>query len=144
VTRQQLQAWVLRLVGLTEILAFGAVVMPRAWMGDRYSRLGLGELPDSPLVNSLIRQVSLTYGLHGIALWLIAWDVMRYRPLVIFSGVGYLLAGPVLIMIDFTSGMPWWWVIGDGGGCLLIGVLILCLEFGWRKSNGLLAKGGNP
>jgi hypothetical protein len=124
---------VLRLVGLTEMLAFGAVIMPRASMQDMYYRFGFGELPDVPLVNSLLRQVSFTYGLHGIALWIIAWDVVRYRPLVIFTGIGYLLAGPVLIAIDYTSGMPWWWVIGDGGTCLLIGVLILCLEYAWKK-----------
>jgi hypothetical protein len=75
-------------------------------------------------------------------LWVIAWDVVRYRPLVIFTGIGYLLAGPVLIAIDFTSGMPWWWIIGDGGTCLLIGLLILWLEYGGRSVHSL-AKGEN-
>ena len=62
-----------------------------------------------------------------------------------FLVVGYLLAGPVLIIIDFTSGMPWWWIIGDGGGCLLIGVVILWLEYGPSKTQepSALAKGGN-
>ena len=126
------------------MLAFSAVIMPRASMEDMYYRLGFGELPDVPLVNSLLRQVSFTYGLHGIALWVIAWDVVRYRPLVIFTGIGYLLAGPVLIAIDYTSGMPWWWIIFDGGTCLFIGILILCLEFGWRKSSSLSIKGETP
>jgi hypothetical protein len=134
VSRQQLQAWVLRLVGLTEMFAFGAAVMPRVWMEDAHRSLGLGELPDSPVVNFIIRQTSFTYGLHGLALWLIAWDVVRYRPLVILTGIGYLLAGPAFFVIDYTSGMPWWWVVGDGGACLLIGALILWLEFGRARS----------
>lgn len=125
------------------MLAFGAVIMPRARMEDMYLRLGFGELPDKPLVNSLLRQVSFTYGLHGLALWVIAWDVVRYRPLVIFTGIGYLLTGPVLIAIDLTSGMPWWWIIGDGGTCLLIGVVILWLEYGGRRSVQSFAKGDN-
>jgi hypothetical protein len=125
------------------MLAFAAVVMPRAWMADMHLRLGLGELPDTPLVNSILRQVSFTYGLHGLALWIIAWDVVRFRPLVIFTGIGYLLAGPVLIAIDFTAGMPLWWVFGDGGGCLLIGLIVLWLEYRGSKLNGSNTKGGN-
>ena len=132
-SRQQLQAWVLRLVGLTEIFAFGAAVMPRTWMEDAHRSLGLGELPDSPVVNFIIRQTSFTYGLHGLALWLISWDVVRYRPLVILTGFGYLLAGPAFFAIDYTSGMPWWWIVGDGGACLLIGAVILWLEFGGAR-----------
>jgi hypothetical protein len=143
VNRHQIQAWVLRLVGLTEMLAFGAVVMPRTWMVETNGRLGLAELPDTPLVNSILRQVSFTYRLHGLALWVIAWDVVRYRPLVIFTGIGYLLAGPTLIAIDFIWGMPMWWVIGDGGGCLLIGVMILWLEYGGSTSKRFINKGGN-
>ena len=39
------QAVVLRQVGLTEVLAFGAVAMPRAWMEAGHAWLGIGEMP---------------------------------------------------------------------------------------------------
>jgi hypothetical protein len=128
--RQRLQAWILRYVGTVEALAFGAVVMPRRWMEVTHEWLGLGTLPDAPVVNFILRQASFSYGLHGVALWFIAADVVRYRPLVLLTGWGYLVAGPVFMLIDWTSGMPWWWIVGDGGGCLVIGLLVLWLDPG--------------
>jgi hypothetical protein len=133
--RRRLLAWVLRLVGSVEALAFGAVVMPRAWMEAFHARLGLSDMPTGPVFDSVMRQVSFTYGLHGVALWIIASDVMRYRPLVTFTGIGYLLAGPVFLLIDSTAGMPWFWVAGDGGSCLLVGALVLGLLRGERNDS---------
>jgi hypothetical protein len=125
------QAIVLRLVGAVEVLAFGAVVMPRAWMDALHAALGLGTLPVSPVVDSVLRQVSFSYGLHGIALFVIAHDVVRFRPLVILSAIGYFLAAPTFFIIDFILGMPWTWIAGNAGSCLLIGLIlgtILLLE----------------
>lgn len=125
-----LQAWVLRLVGAAEMLAFGAVFLPRAWMEAIHNGMGLMEMPKSPVFDSVMRQVSFTYGVHGVALWLIAADVRRYRPLVILTVIGYLLACPVFFAIDVSNGMPWVWIAGNGGSCLLIGVLLLVLLWG--------------
>ena len=105
-------------------LAFGAVVMPRAWMESGHALLGFPETPKGPVFDAVMRQVSFTYGLHGIGMWFIAADVVRYRPLVVLTALGYLLAGPVFILIDWTAGMPWFWMVGNGGSCLLIGVLL--------------------
>jgi hypothetical protein len=127
VDNRRLQAWVLRLVGTVEMLAFGAVVLPRTWMEAGRGWLGLPELPPGAVFDSVMRQVSFTYGLHGVGMWLIASDVSRYRPLVILTAIGYLLAGPVFLLIDLTAGMPWFWMVGNGGSCLLIGVLLLGL-----------------
>jgi hypothetical protein len=127
---RRLQAWVLRLVGAVEVLAFGAVVMPRAWMEAGYTWLGVGEMPPGPVFESVMRQVSFTYGMHGVALWLIASDVVRYRPLVVLTALGYLLAGPVFLLTDVALGMPRSWAAGNGGSCLLIGVLLLGLLWG--------------
>ena len=40
--RKRLLIWLLRLAGTIEILAFVAVVMPRAWMEGAHAWLGLG------------------------------------------------------------------------------------------------------
>ena len=127
-----LQAWVLRLVGSVEMLAFGAVIMPRSWMAATNAALGLPEMPTGPVFDSVMRQVSFSYGLHGVALWFIAADVARYRSLVILTAVGYLLAGPVFLLIDFANGMPISWTGGNGGSCLLIGTLLSGLLLGER------------
>jgi hypothetical protein len=113
------------------MLAFGAVFLPRAWMEAVHARMGLMEMPKGPVFDSVMRQVSFTYGLHGVALWFIAADVRRYRPLVMLTALGYLLAGPVFFVVDLGNGMPWPWIAGNGVSCLLIGVLLLGLL--WRE-----------
>ena len=126
---RKLQALVLRLVGTMEFFAFGSAVMPRSWMEMGHRWLGMGEMPQGAVVDFMIRQASFSYGLHGIALWFIAFDVVRYRPLVILSGIGYFLAGPAFYLIDAVAGMPMIWIAGNGTSCLLIGVLLLGLEW---------------
>jgi hypothetical protein len=115
---------------MVEMLAFGAVVMPRAWMEASHEWLGLGTMPDGPVINFMIRQASFVYGLHGIALWIFATDVLRYRPLVLFTGASYVLSGPVFLLIDRHTGMPWFWTVGDAVGCLLVGLALLALDPG--------------
>jgi hypothetical protein len=123
--RKPLLAWLLRFVGLVEILAFIAVIMPRSWMEASHAWLGLGGMPHGSVLMFLIRQASYSYGMHGVSLWIIASDVKRFRALVVFNGIAYLLAAPVFFTIDYLSGMPMWWALGDSTGCGLVGVALL-------------------
>jgi hypothetical protein len=125
---QRLQAWLLRLAGAIELLAFIAVVMPRSWMEIAHVWLGLGELPTGPITMFMIRQASYTYGMHGISLLVIASNIERFRPFVILNGISFLVAAPVFFLIDQTSGMPWWWGLGDTFGCGAFGVALLWLS----------------
>ena len=128
--RERLLVWLLRLAGLVEILAFISVVMPRSWMEISHEWLGMGVMPDGPLVMFMIRQASYAYGMHGISLWILASDVVRFRPLIIFNGVAFLLAAPVFFLIDYTTGIPFWWTIFDSLACGSIGVALLLLTRG--------------
>ena len=123
-----LQKWLLRLTAATEMLAFISVVMPQSWMKAGHLWLGMGEMRSSPLLLFMIRQASYTYGLHGISLWILSTDLKRFRPLIIFNGVAFALAGIVFFVIDYSSGMPWFWTIGDSIGCGAFGVLLLWLN----------------
>ena len=125
---QQLQAWLLRLTGTVEVLAFISVVMPRSWMEVSHEWLGLGVMPGGPVLDFMIRQASYTYGIHGISLWVLSFDVERFRPLVILNGIAFLIAAPVFFMIDYTTGMPLWWTMGDSLGCGLFGAALLLLN----------------
>lgn len=127
-SRRRLLSWVLRLLGAVELLAFVALLMPRSWMEASHAWLGLGELPGGPVTMFMIRQASYSYGMHGVATLMLASDVERFRPLVTLNGVAFLLAGPVLSLIDYTSGMPWWWTAADAVGCVSIGAAILWLN----------------
>jgi len=126
--RERILVWLLRLAGAVEILAFIAVVMPRSWMEISHAWIGLGEMPDGPLLMFMIRQASYTYGVHGLSLWLIATDVDRFRPFVVFNAIAFLVAAPVFFLIDFTSGMPSWWAVSDPASCGLFGATLLFLS----------------
>lgn len=130
--KEATQKVLLRLTGAVEMLAFIAVVMPRTWMEISHEWLGLGQMPHGPVLMFLIRQASYTYGMHGIALWVLAFDVKRFRPLIILNGIAYLLAAPVFWAIDYTAGMPLWWTIGDCIGCGVLGAALL-----WCSLSGL-------
>ena len=125
----RLQAWILRLTGLTEILAFIAVVMPRSWMEVSHQWLGLGQMPDGPILMFMIRQASYAYGMHGLSLWILAADVVRFRRLIIFNGISFLLAAPVFFLIDYTYGLPAWWIMVDSLGCGSFGAWMLLLNW---------------
>lgn len=124
---EHLLRWLLRLAGSFEILAFIAVVMPRSWMEVSHRWLGMGAMVEGPLIMFMIRQASYTYGMHGVSLWVLASDPVRFRTLVLLNGIAYLLAAPVFLLIDYTSGMPGWWTAGDPWGCGVLGILILVL-----------------
>lgn len=130
---QSLQAWILRIAGATEILAFFAVIMPRSWMEVSHAWLGMGEMPNGPVLMFMIRQASYTYGIHGVSLWVLASDVVRFRKLVILNGIAYLLAGPIFFWIDYTAGMPWYWTLIDSLGCVSFGTAILGLNLFARE-----------
>ncbi|HET6669900.1 MAG TPA: hypothetical protein VFH15_06670 [Pyrinomonadaceae bacterium] len=131
---EQLQSWVLRLTGATEILAFISVVMPRSWMEASHSWLGLGAMPEGPIIMFMIRQASYAYGMHGVSLWLMATDVRRYQPLIVFNAISFLIAGVVFSLIDYIEGMPLWWTIVDGFGCASFGAAVLILNSRMRGS----------
>jgi hypothetical protein len=126
--RKHLLSWLLRLIGLLEMLAFIAVIMPRSWMEVSHAWLGLGQLPEGAVLMFLIRQASYAYGMHGISLWIIASDVKRFRALVLLNGISFVLAGPVFFIIDYTSGVPFWWAAVDGPFCALCGAAMLWLN----------------
>lgn len=125
---QRLQQWLLRLTGATEILAFIAVVMPRAWMEAAHAWLGIGEMPTGPLIMFMIRQASYCYGMHAVSLFVLATDVRRFRPLILLNGISFTLAAPVFFWIDYSSGMPWFWTLFDTLGCGFFGVALLWLN----------------
>ena len=127
--RQRISAFLLRLSGSVEILAFIAVVMPRSWMEIAHTWLGMGEMPSGPIIMFMIRQASYTYGMHGISLWVIASNVERFRLLVILNGIAFLVAAPVFFLIDHSSGMPLWWTLGDAFGCGGLGAALLWLNY---------------
>jgi hypothetical protein len=44
-----------------------------------------------------------------------------------FLGWLHIVLGVVVVVIDYTAGLPLWWVAGEGPGIAVGGVLLLVL-----------------
>jgi hypothetical protein len=89
--------------------------------------LGLEPLTESPLTFYLARSTSILYALHGVVLLLASTDLVRYRPLVAALGASNLVFGSIMLGIDVTSGMPWWWTVVEGPTIILAGAALIVL-----------------
>jgi len=125
--KPRLLAALLRLEATIEVLAFVAVVMPHAWMAATHRWLGMGELSTFPLLDYMIRSVSLLYGLHGVLLLLLATDVVRFRLLIIYTAASYLLAAVAFAAIDLRNSMPWWWSVSEVGSVFSLALVLFWL-----------------
>ena len=126
----------LRIGGTVCALATVAVFMPREWMALCHERLGLGGLPDGPIVDYLARSTSMFYAILGIVLWLLSRDVRRFSGTVAAVGVGMMAGGAVLLTIDLRSGLPFWWTAAEGPFVVGIGVVMRTLAARARRSAG--------
>ncbi|MDB5310027.1 MAG: hypothetical protein JWO38_4229 [Gemmataceae bacterium] len=119
--------WLLRLIGGVELCAIPFILFPAPWMDAVHDRvLGLGPLPDGPVVEYMARSLSALYAVHGAVIFRLSFDLPRFRPLVGFLGWLHVLLGMAVLGTDFTAGLPWYWVgvegpvIAAGGGMILV------------------------
>jgi hypothetical protein len=110
------------------LAALGAVVMPAAWMTATSESLGLGDLPDRPLLSYLARSVSVLYALHGAMTWFLSSDVRRYGPAIRFQAVVTMICGMGLLVLDVAVGMPAYWVLAEGPSVVAVGAVLLWLQ----------------
>lgn len=118
----------LKFIGSTALLAFIAAVMPEKWIVEIAEELGFDPFPHSPLTFYLARNLSLLYGFTGAALWLVALDLDRYRPLVFWIAIGTILFGVLQAIVDSLSGLPIWWTLSESLSTFFGGWALLFLE----------------
>ena len=111
---EQSLIWFLRITAMMLLTAAGAVVMPHAWMAAIHAWLGLGALPELPLVGYLTRSVSALYASLGAVSWFLSRDVRSYLPLLGFVVQLNFVFGAALVAIDVAVGMPIWWMASEG------------------------------
>lgn len=121
-------AALLRAVGLLDLAALLAVLLPGEWMAEIHLALGLGELPQAPIVTYLTRSASAVYALHGAVLLLAATDVRRYERLIAVLGYGAIVIGLMLAAIDLFARLPLWWTLVEGPLYVLFGVAALGMQ----------------
>jgi hypothetical protein len=119
---------VLRFFGALDSLALITVFLPQSWMSVAHAFLGLGTLPDTPIVGYLTRSTSALYALHGAMILFVSFDVQRYWRLITFLAVAALVHGAVMLGIDLAVGMPWYWTLFEGPGFAATGVIVLIAQ----------------
>src|SRR5262245_48273535 len=102
---------VLRISACVLFLALGGVVMPFAWMNAAHEAMGLGTLPDMPIIHYLTRSLSGLYFYHGGVMLLASFDVRRYRSLVLYVAAGNIVGGIFLLVLDCLVHMPLFWTL---------------------------------
>lgn len=122
--RERLLVIVLRISAAGLMLAFLAVLLPVDWMAATHPRLGLGEFPRTPIVDYLTRSIAALYGFHGVFVWIVSFDSVRYRVFVWFAAIMNIVFGAMMIAIDLHAGMPVIWTAIEGPSIMAMGVAI--------------------
>ena len=130
----------LRWIGTVSGTAIVAALMPLSWIAAAHEAIGLGPLPEGPVVEYLARSTSFLYAALGGLMWLIASDPVRHARLLGLILVLGFAAAPGLLVLDHCAGLPAWWRLGEGPAVLLIcGVLAVL-----AARAGILFRSGRP
>jgi hypothetical protein len=130
VTSNKTLKLILRLMGSSSLLALIFVAVPHTWMDSIHSMLGMGQLPDEPVVGYLARSTSAFYALLGGLFWVVSFDLGRHRRVLIYLGAATTSLGVVLLAVDWTEGMPFFWTIWEGPFVAAFGLAMLFLMRG--------------
>jgi len=117
----------LRLDAILLLTALIPSMMPLAWMKEIHRHLGMGELPDGPIIGYLTRSLSVMYAMHGAVLFFVSLDVRRFLPVVKFMAVLGILFGLWMTALDIVVGMPVFWIVYEGPVILLLCCVLLWL-----------------
>ena len=133
---ERVLCWLLRVIGALALLAIPCCAMPYSWMDAVHQWLGMGKLPEEPIVGYLARSISAFYGAMGGMLLMLSSDMRRYRPLLIYNGVATVLFGLFLVAVDRVEGLPWFWWLGEVPFNVTYGGVVLWLLFRMRYLEG--------
>ncbi len=129
-TSNRILKLLLRLSGSSSLLALIFVGAPYTWMDSIHSALGMGQLPDTPVVGYLARSTSYFYALLGGLFWVVSFDLGRHRRVLIYLGAAITTFGVVLLIVDWSEGMPFFWTLWEGPFVTVFGLAILFLVRG--------------
>ena len=126
----------LRFLGTTSLFALVFVAAPNSWLDSIHSSLGMGQLPDKPVVGYLARSTSAFYALLGGLFWIVSFDLGRHRLVLRYLGVAITLFGGALLIIDWSEGLPFLWKVWEGPFLMGFGLAIFFLSRMIRSTEG--------
>jgi hypothetical protein len=118
----------LRVMGTSSLFALIFVAAPHSWMRPIHEWVGLGAMPDTPIVWYLARSTSAFYALTGGLFWVISFDLPRFRPVAIYMSAGVIVLGISLLIMDWAEGLPREWALWEGPFTIVIGTVMLLLS----------------
>lgn len=118
----------LRSLGTTSLFALVFVVAPCSWLDSIHSLLGMGQLPDKPVVGYLARSTSALYAILGGLFWTVSFDLERHRLVLRYLGAAITLFGAALLVIDWSEGLPFLWKVWEGPFLMAFGLAIFVLS----------------
>jgi len=138
VTADRLLLLLLRVNGAVLLLAAPCALLPFAWM-DTVHRdwLELGPLPDALITRYLTRSLALTYALHGSIVLGLTRNWPRHRSLVPYLAYLHIAFGCAIVVVDWSSGLPWWWALGEGSSAGFGVVLLLVYQRASRSESSV-------
>jgi hypothetical protein len=119
---------IMRVIGVSGLFAIPAIFLPYSWMNAIHDYVGLGELPNAPIVSYLARSLSAFYAIVSTITLFISSDIRRYRSFVKLWAIIVTVIGFVLLGIDVIAGMPTSWTVSEGPPTIATGLLVLWLQ----------------
>lgn len=123
--RLSVQRWLLRIILAILLTGLPGVIMP----GEAFEKfswlMGYGQPPLVPLTLYLSGNAGFAYVALAIMTLAILRDLERQQSLVRVYGWIMVAACPAYLSIDLQCPLPWWWILADSGGCLLLGIGLL-------------------
>ena len=131
-TAERLLFWLLR---INAWVAAPCALLPFAWMDAVHRQwLGMGQLVDAPITQYMARSLSLVYAGHGVVILYITMHWARLRFTVPLVAWMHVVFGAGMLAIDLDAGLPTWWVVGEGPGLMVFGIVLVVLNR--RASHG--------
>ena len=122
--KEKILVIILRLSGLMLMTAFIAVFLPYETMAKIHFQIGLGTMPQLQIMDYLARSVSMFYGIHGVIVIYISFNLnmyLQFLKLLCYLG---LLFGLSLFFIDINASMPSYWTFGESSIVVLLNLVI--------------------
>jgi hypothetical protein len=122
----------LRVLGLICVAAIFGAVVPVSWLDAAHRAMKLGPFPTAPIAEYLARSVSYLCAFYGGLLLLLARDVERFAPVIVYQAVAILAGSAFGIFAGVRAGVPAFWVIADAIGCwvFLLPIYMLARKIG--------------
>ena len=128
VNAERMLVILLRAIAVAASLAIVPVFMPHAWMDACHGWLGLGTLPETPIIVYLTRSLSAMYAFHAGLLLIASQDVRRYATIITYVALALMVFGAVMLWIDMQAGLPWFWIAAEGPFTIAMGFAMFVVQ----------------